>query len=325
MRADHLLRTGSVTANRRLLAVTFTNRARDNLRNRLTLQLGASRARNSVVVTNFHQLSAKILEAHFKTIGIEPGFTLPNPSWQRRTLADITPDTKKQQAAKSLLADLNRQPLTDDELNERLLKSGDTIALEVENRRRSEHYIDYGDLQRLAQLTLRNERIATLFQSHFDAVLVDEFHDLSLQQFEISSTVCTRQSTYAGDPHQGIFEWAGAQPTAVHAELLSRSQETVCLDSSFRSSPSVLRVVNAVSANLGSVALQSADPTRWGPTGGHAYAAQYMTDNEEATKIVDVTGKIVEKHPGDTIGVICRASYRRYALERAFGESKHPV
>lgn len=323
MRADRLIRTGVVRPGRRLLAITFTNRARDNLRNRLVQQLGTARLRDTIMVMNFHELSARVVEAHHSTIGIQPGFTFPRPAWLRRTLNDITSQRQTQTAAKERLGSLHRQPLTDAEVLQYLTNSGSDAALQVEQRRLADRYIDYGDLQRYAQLILRNERVAALFQEHFDAVIVDEFQDLSLQQYEISRLVCTRNSTYVGDPYQGIFGWAGAQPIEVHADLQARAGAAIDLDVSFRSSPVVLDVVNSVSVELGSAALSAAHPDDWGTTSGHAYAAGYPTDVAEADGVVALTDYLATQYPEGTIGVICRAAYRRGAIERAYERAEH--
>lgn len=323
MRADRLIRTGVVRANRRLLAITFTNRARDNLRTRLTHQLGTARLRSNVSVMNFHELSARLVEAHHRAIDVPTGFTFPRPAWQRRALAEITNDRSAQSAARDLLSTLNREALSDDEVMNRLVVQGNQVAIALEQKRREENYIDYGDLQRYAQLILRNDRIGALFRAHFDAVIVDEFQDLSLQQYEISRNICDRNSTYVGDPYQGIFGWAGAQPVEVHADLRTRAGEIVDLDVSFRSSPAVLNVVNAISTELGSASLSAAHPDQWGDAGGHAYAAGYASDVSEAQGVVSLTDYLAEQYPHDTIGVICRATYRRGALERAYEPATH--
>lgn len=323
MRADRLIRTGAVRPGHRLLAITFTNRARDNLRNRLVQQLGAARLRDTVSVMNFHELSARLVEAHHRTLGIEPGFTFPRPAWQRRTLASITSDRNQLNKVKEYIGAINRNPITDAQLMELIERQGSRVALQLERRRLADHYIDYGDLQRYAQLILRNQRIAALLQAHFDAVIVDEFQDLSLQQYDISRLICTRNSTYVGDPYQGIFGWAGAQPAAVHADLLELAGDAIELDVSFRSSPAVLDVVNSISVDLGSSALHAAYPERWGASQGHAYAVSYATDVAEADGIVALTDYLAEKFPGDTVGVICRAAYRRGALERSYQHAEH--
>ncbi|MGM1016157.1 MAG: UvrD-helicase domain-containing protein [Actinomycetota bacterium] len=321
MRAEWLLRNGAVSSGRRLLAVTFTNRARDNLRHRLTSQLGERTLRSSVTVANFHELSARILDAHYRLVGLEPGYQFPKPAWARKTLNDITKDTGRQRHALNVLGRLKHQALSDDEIIARLEEDDEQDALRFEARRAEENWLDYSDMPRYAQLILRNDRAAKVFQSHFHAVLVDEFQDLSTQQYELVQRLCARSSTFVGDPYQGIFSWAGAEPSAVFDDLLTRADQTIELDVSFRSSPAVLEVVNAIAVPLGSAALSAAEPESWAH-GGHAYAARYATDVAEADGIVSLTDYLARKYPDDTIGVICRAVYRRGAVERAYERAK---
>lgn len=317
MRADYLIRGGAIRPGHRLLAVTFTNRARDNLSARLRQQLGEQRMRQSVAVMNFHELSARLVEAHHKAIGLDPGFSMPVKAWQRKTMATLTSDKREVSAALELLGTLKREAISDQDLLERVATAGNRVALAYERRRQEEQYIDYGDLLRYAQLILRNPRVAALFQDHFDAVLVDEFQDLSRQQYELTRLIGSRNTMFVGDPYQGIFGWAGAEPEAVYADLKSRVEQTIELDVSFRSSPAVLKVVNSISRTLGSAGLQSANPNEW-VAGGHAYAAGYDTDAAEALGIVALTDYLAAQYPEDRIGVICRAAYRRGALERAY-------
>ncbi|MEL0525967.1 UvrD-helicase domain-containing protein, partial [Neisseria gonorrhoeae] len=150
----------------------FTNRARDNLRERLRQQLGEAQMRASVSTMNFHELAARIVEAHAPVIGLERGYTGPNPSWLRRAMADRGLDRTRTKNVKDLLQTGKREPLTDAEVLERL--ASDQDALDIERARQTENYVDYGDLLRYAQLILRNDRVAALFQAHFDALLVDE-------------------------------------------------------------------------------------------------------------------------------------------------------
>jgi len=323
MRAEYLLRHGYIPNGRKLLALTFTNRARDNLRSRLVRQLGEQRLRANVMVANFHEMSARILDAHHRLIGLEPGFQFPRPAWTRATMRDITSDKDAQAHAFDVLGLLKRQPFTDDEIEQGLKEEGEDVALAFERRRREERYLDYGDLPRYAQLILRNPRASALFQSHFPAVLVDEFQDLSLQQYEITQALCSKSATFVGDPYQGIFSWAGAEPDEVHSNLRERAGDVIDLDVSFRSSPAVLKVVNAVSASLGSAALTAAEPNSWAG-GGYAYAAAYPTDTSEADGIVELTDYLARTYPEDTVGVICRAAYRRGALDRAYERAAHP-
>lgn len=320
MRAERMIRDGTVRPGRRLLAITFTNRARDNLRERLRQQLGEARMRASVTTMNFHELAARIVEAHAPVIDLERGYLGPNPSWLRRAIAAGDFSRARSAELRDILQAVKREPLTDGAILERL--AVDTDALNIERRRQEEHYVDYGDLLRYAQLILRNGRVAALFQAHFDALLVDEFQDLSFQQYELTQRVASRNITYVGDPFQGIYGWAGASPEQIHADL-EASCEVVELTSSFRSSPAVLAVVNSISADLGAPALEAGQPEKWGSAGGHAYAVGYPSDTAEADGIVSLTDYLADNYPDDRIGVICRAVYRRGALDRAYERATH--
>ena len=322
MRAAHLLATGRVRPRRKILTLTFTNRARDNIKQRLQEQLGEARARRWVDVVNFHEFAIRLVQAHGNLTGLTADVEYPNRTWMKKALARQTSNWREQKAATEILDSAKREPLTDNELMERVVGSNNDIAIKVERERQDAGYLDYGDLLRHAQLILRDERVSDVFKEHYDAVLVDEFQDLTLQQFDVARRVTNANAMYVGDPYQGIFGWAGAAPLEVLAKLKDDGYIPVDLDVSFRSSPAVLAVVNALSATLGATPLTAADPDRW-PNGGVAYAMAFDTDDAEATGVVALCDYVAGKYPDDRIGVICRSEYRRGALERAFTHAKH--
>ncbi len=322
MRAAHLLAAGRVRPRRRILTLTFTNRARDNIKQRLHQQLGEARVRRHVDVVNFHEFAIRLVQAHGNVVGLNPDVEYPNRTWMKKALAEQTSDWRAHKAAAELLDAIKREPLTDAALLQRLLESKNDIAVDVERQRQDSGYLDYGDVLRHAQLILHDDRVSGVFKEHYDAVLVDEFQDLTLQQFDIATRVTDANSMYVGDPYQGIFGWAGAAPMEVQTQLKQRGYRPIDLDISFRSSPAVLAVVNALSAALGATPLSAARPDRW-PNGGVAYAMTFDTDAAEATGVVAVCDYLAEKYTDDRIGVVCRSEYRRGALERAFAKGTH--
>lgn len=322
MRAARLLATGLVRPRRKILTLTFTNRARDNIRARLDTQLGESRARRTIDVVNFHEFAIRLVQAHGNVVGLSGEVTYPNKTWMKKALASHTSNWREQRSAGEALEEAKRNPLNDEQLLEHLEASGNELAVAVERERQSAGYLDYGDLLRHAQLILRNERVAEVFCEHYDSVLVDEFQDLTMQEFEIARAVTSANSMYVGDPYQGIFGWVGAAPMEVLRELKDDGYHCIDLDISFRSSPAVLSVVNALSVDLGATPLRAADPDEW-RDGGVAYALAFSTDTSEAAGVVALSDYVAGKYPEDRIGVICRAEYRRAALERAFAGARH--
>ena len=101
-----------------------------------------------------------------------------------------------------------------------------------------------------AQLLLRVPEIKEIYNQHYGAVLVDEFQDLSLQQLEISLR-SSENRTFVGDPLQGIYTWAGADPNQVQKILRRLCGEPKQLDVSYRSAPNILKLLGSVSESMG--------------------------------------------------------------------------
>jgi DNA helicase-2/ATP-dependent DNA helicase PcrA len=81
LRVHGLIRNDIVTLPRKVLVVTFSNRARDNIQDRLRIYLHPDELRDRVTVSNFHGLSARIFRAHAGVIGLDPSMSLPESDW----------------------------------------------------------------------------------------------------------------------------------------------------------------------------------------------------------------------------------------------------
>jgi DNA helicase-2/ATP-dependent DNA helicase PcrA len=332
-RADHMIR--SLGSNQRLLALTFTNRSKANLEERLRNVLGYARFRRFVTVRNFHGHATQVVLAHGRTIGLDlDSIQLPKTSTLRKALEgtgegrDEGRDTRT--AAETMLSETKRNPLSDADLlvalSQRSTDLGADLALRVEQDRQSANQLHYEDLLRYAQRLLGIPAVGHLYRCHYGAVLVDEFQDLSLQQLDIARLSCSERQTYAGDPLQGIFSWAGAAPEQVEREIRSSSGEPFLLRESYRSSPSVLTTVNSMSESLGSSAeLVSAIPEQW--AGGGCSAAIVARDRANEAKVIAALSRsILKRDAAASVAVISRAAWRRQEIDSAFaGESDFAV
>jgi DNA helicase-2/ATP-dependent DNA helicase PcrA len=316
MRAEHLVRSGQIRPHRRLLAITYSKRARDNMRQRIEQRLGSELFRKNVTVLNFHGLAGRIVRAHAASLHIPRDFVMPGKRWFADTATALNADWKARKTAEERLLALKSQPLSDGEIQAQLTGGGDELALAIERARIESNRLDYPDLIRHAQRLLAVPEIARLYQAHFDAMLVDEFQDLSVQQLDIVSLTCSRSATFVGDPLQGIYSWAGAQPDEVGAMLEARCSERIDLDVSYRSAPEVLEMVNAVGVPIGATALRAADPDSWG-SAFRTRAAVFADDDSEAERIADTATEMVRREPACSVGIIARSGPRRAALDRA--------
>lgn len=310
--------------NQRVLALTFTKRARANLEERLRSVLGQTQARRQVVVRNFHGFATQVVLAHGRTIGLRmDDLGMPKTSTMRRAM-EAAGGGDAMYDAERLLAEIKRAPLSDAEvleaIDQRQRSEPALLAAKVERSRQEVNQLHYDDLLQHAQRLLRIPAVARLYQEHFGAILVDEFQDLSLQQFDISILSCTDRRTFAGDPHQGIYSWAGAAPAEVQAEVRRTCGDPIMLRESYRSSPMVLETVNSISEQVdpGS-GLVSAMPKEW-PDGGCSAALVLQDQAAEAALAVRLATSIHDAEPEASIGIITRAGWRRNHIDHAFDE-----
>lgn len=328
-RAAHQI--GLIEENQRVLALTFTKRARSNLEERLRAVVGQARARRQIVVRNLHGFATQVVLAHGRTIGLEmASLGLPKSSTMRNALQAAGGSGSVLYEAERILSEIKRNPLSDIEVLEELQRrSGGPelqLAEQVELSRQAANQLHYDDVLRHGQRLLRIPAVARLYRAHFGAVLVDEFQDLSMQQLDLALLSCESRRTFAGDPLQGIYSWAGASPREVEEEVWKTCGDPLRLRESYRSSPKVLEVVNSVSEQVdpGS-SLRSARPDAWSERGCSA-AIVFQDRAAEAQWLHRLAGAILRQNPGASVGIIARAAWRREDIDKTFiGETAFPV
>ncbi|WP_336649095.1 UvrD-helicase domain-containing protein [Microbacterium sp. MMO-10] len=193
------------------------------------------------------------------------------------------------------------------------------LAENVERARQDANQLHYDDVLRHAQRLLLIPAVARLYQAHFGAVLVDEFQDLSMQQLDLALLSCTARRTFAGDPLQGIYSWAGAAPAEVESSVRLSCGEPIRLHESYRSSPKVLETVNSISERMDpESSLVAADPDRWAG-GGCSASLAFRDFASEAEALATLAGLIMRQNPSVSIGIISRAAWRRTEIDKAFG------
>lgn len=178
-RAASLVRRGELQRPRQILALTFSNKAKSNLRTRLEGELGPSCGRD-VAVLNFHGFGLRLLRNHAPLAG-RTSDDMVGP--QRGSLRALRRRTCESYGVTS--DDLDRAlraaksgAYTDSEVLERLHDSPAALAYELALR--EEGRIDYDDAIRLGLLIAHHPSVETLYRSRFACLLIDEVQDLSL-------------------------------------------------------------------------------------------------------------------------------------------------
>ncbi|MER7795890.1 ATP-dependent helicase [Microbacterium sp. NPDC096154] len=316
LRIQGMLKRGDVSAPRRVLVVTFSNRARDNIRERLQGYLSAADLRDLVTVANFHGLSARLFRAHANVIGLDPAMILPENDWVRDRCREKGFDFNTSGDVQKALREAKQEPRTDAEVEALLAGAGHEAALAIERERVAEGRLTYDDMPRVAELILAHEEVADLYRCHFGAVVVDEFQDLTPQQLRIVNAIGKGRTTYAGDLAQGIYGFAGAKPAEVFAAVQEECSETIEFAESHRSSPAVLGLVNSLAHLTSCVPLTSADPASW-PGGGLAAEVWHRSVQDEGAWVTDLVQGFIRHVPSHRIGIITRLASRRQYVEEA--------
>lgn len=316
LRVQGLLRRGVVKAPQKVLIVTFSNRARDNIKDRLRSCLTSAEMSERVTVVNFHGLSARLFRAHANVIGQDPDAILPENDWIGDEMRRLDLDWNERAKIAKALREAKQQALSDDEVETKLTGH----ALDFERQRRREGRLTYDDLPRVAELILSNDTVAELYRAHFGAVVVDEFQDLTPQQLRLVNRIGHMRTTYAGDLAQGIYGFAGAQPATVDTAIRSECTVVIELHESHRSSPAVLNAVNSLVGLTGGTLLSCADPTSW-PSGGMVGAVDHDTVEEEAAYAVNFARTVLSHAPDQRVGIIARSTGRRRFIDQAFANS----
>lgn len=313
-RARVLVGRGEIGPPRKILALTYSNKAKDNLSARMRALLGRN-WRQWVTVTNFHGFATRLIQSHGVVIGMPPTVLLPERSRRAKRLRELGVGYEDAGEFERVLREAKSDEADDETVLQRIHESGHTAAIEFEQGLRSEGRIDYDDQIRHAVRLLAEPSVARLYQTHFVTVMVDEVQDLSMGQLRMVQAVGGNQVTYAGDPAQGIYSFAGAQSAAVFNAIRGCAPTEIEFVNSYRSSPAVLGAINGLARHMGITELECGAPDQWSDD-GHVRVLRSPDTEHEAEALLELIARI-RCDESLSIGVVARRSARMNDLRRA--------
>ncbi|MGD8317778.1 MAG: UvrD-helicase domain-containing protein [Myxococcales bacterium] len=242
----------------RILAVTFTNKAAGEMRERLLVLLGDQGA--AVQVGTFHATCARLLRRHGDLIDLPKDFTIYDDQDQlalvKRVLRDLGLDDKRYQP-KVMAGRINRakqevQGPEDIETPDSWSEVVRRVYRAYEERLEQAHSLDFGDLiYRMVRGLESNDAFREAIVSRFSHVLVDEFQDTNHAQFRLVRLLSEghRNLCVVGDDDQSIYRWRGADRRNILDFRASfPDARLVKLEQNYRSTRRILRAANAVIA-----------------------------------------------------------------------------
>jgi DNA helicase II / ATP-dependent DNA helicase PcrA len=311
-RAHALIAAGAIRPPHRILALTFSNRAKTNLAARMRDRIGP-RYWRYVTVTNFHGLGARLIRSHGEVINLSPALKMPERGWRQRALRSLSVDWRNAPAVEEALRDAKADAVSDEEVRDRLQASGSTEAVAFQELLDNDTRLDFADLLRHAERVLREEDVSRLYSLHFPAVFVDELQDLTVQQFRLAELIGKESLTAVGDKTQGIYAFAGADVSEILTSMKKKNPAQISFKRSYRSAPKVLEAVSLVAGKLGGLELECANPQDW-QTEGTIALLKRSSPEEEAEEVLDRANQIFQDDDHRSVGIIARRGSRAEAI-----------
>ena len=247
-----------------ILAITFTNKAAGELKERLEGLLGPE-AQNVWAMT-FHAACCRILRRDIERIGFTRNFTIYDTSDSERIMKDIIREMgldDKTFPAKYVLAIISREKdklVTSEQLLERAQTCNDLRMLHVakayqryQTKLRENNALDFDDIIfHTVHLLQAHEDVRTYYQRKFRYVLVDEYQDTNHMQYLLTALLAGGYENICvvGDDDQSIYRFRGATiENILSFEKQYRGSRVIRLEQNYRSTQAILNAANAVIAN----------------------------------------------------------------------------
>lgn len=262
---------------RSILALTFTNKAAEEMRERIS-SLVSEEAAGSLWVSTFHAFCLRVLRRYSSKAGLPANFTVLDASDSERVvkgvLADLGHSPEDARVFHSKISFAKNRLETSSDLAER---GGTWVAVaEVfegyQAKLRSMAAVDFDDLLNTTlELVREDEGVLEALRARFRSILVDEWQDTNACQYQVVALLARehRQLCVVGDQQQAIYGWRGSTPEVLE-RFTSDFPETkvVVLEENYRSTPEIVAVAQAII---------DASPTR--------FHAQLKTSNKSGTQV----------------------------------------
>ena len=316
-----------------ILAITFTNKAAGEMRERVDKLIGFGA--ESVWISTFHSMCVRILRRHIENLGYESSFTIYDTDDQKSLMKEVckylkidTKDLREREILGEISSAKNElmTPLLYREENEdlgfRYVRIADAYE-EYQKRLKKNNALDFDDLlMKTVELFHSHDEILASYQNRFRYIMVDEYQDTNNAQFELVRLLAGkhRNLCVVGDDDQSIYAFRGANiRNILDFEKVYPDAFVVKLEQNYRSTQNVLDAANAVIRNNTGRKAKSLWTDRG--EGTKIHLREFTTARDEAAFVAD---DIAEKCRSDRhlnygdFAVLYRTNAQARALEERF-------
>ena len=244
-----------------IMAITFTNKAAAEMRERLGQLMGGYV--RGMWVSTFHSMCVRILRSDCERLGFAPGFTIyddsDSKSLVKRIMAELNIDPKRypESMVRNRISKAKNELVTPEVFEARYKDPTAQVVARIykvlQERLRALNAFDFDDLLLYTYLLLKNHKeVLEVYQDRFRYLLVDEYQDTNHAQYALTQLLAAkhRNIMVVGDDDQSIYSWRGADLSNIlDFEKDYPEAHVVKLEENYRSTGNILAAANAVIEN----------------------------------------------------------------------------
>ena len=318
-----------------ILAITFTNKAAKEMRDRISIKL--NNVANDIFVGTFHSFGLKIIRENYKDLGFDKNISIIDRedmnSILKKILKELNIDVK-QIPVKYVINKISfakNENLTPEEYSKFMKGYIDETVIKVYSKYTSvlkkNNSVDFDDLLVLPlQLFKNNKEILEKYQERYKYILVDEYQDTNTVQYDLCKVLASKYKNIfvVGDIDQSIYGWRGANfENILNFEKDYKDAKLIILEENYRSTKNILDAANSVVKN--NVKRKEKNLISTKEVGEKIKYIRCYSEVDEAKEVVEEIKKLIlsGKKYSD-IGILYRTNAQSRVIEEALLKENIP-
>ena len=320
-----------------VLAITFTNKAANEMKTRLAKLIGP--AATDLWCGTFHSMCLRMLRMYADEAGLRPSFTIYDTDDTKKLITECMKQLSVDEKVLSAKQIMNRISMAKNELmpphdfdaevgNDHKMQQISSVYTLYQSKLHQANAVDFDDIiMRTVALLRRSERARLNYQNKFRYVLIDEFQDTNRAQFELALLLSGGHNNLmvVGDDDQSIYKFRGATiENILHFDEKVVDTKIIKLEENYRSTSNILNAANSVIRN--NFGRRGKELWTKGEEGKKVLVKQFETQNDEAKFIANKIMELMirEKKKYGDFAVLYRTNAQSNALETVFAKSGMP-